>query len=49
LIAQQVKDCSMRFVFVDRILQLEPGKEAVIRENVSNSEDFFPVPDGHVG
>jgi 3-hydroxyacyl-[acyl-carrier-protein] dehydratase len=42
LIAQQIKDCLMRFAFVDRILQLEPGKEAVIRKNVSNSEDFFP-------
>jgi 3-hydroxyacyl-[acyl-carrier-protein] dehydratase len=31
----------MRFVLVDRILRLEPGKEAVILKNVSNSEDFF--------
>ena len=31
----------MRFLFIDRILRLEPGSEAVIRKNVSNSEDFF--------
>jgi 3-hydroxyacyl-[acyl-carrier-protein] dehydratase len=31
----------MRFLFVDRILRLEPGREAVARKNVSNSEDFF--------
>ncbi len=31
----------MRFLFVDRILRLTPGKEAVILKNVSNSEDFF--------
>jgi 3-hydroxyacyl-[acyl-carrier-protein] dehydratase len=31
----------MRFFLVDRILRLEPGKEAVILKNVSNSEDFF--------
>lgn len=31
----------MRFLFVDRILRLEPGREIVVRKNVSNSEDFF--------
>lgn len=31
----------MRFVLVDRILRLEPGKEVVILKNVSQSEDFF--------
>ncbi len=31
----------MRFLLVDRILRLTPGKEAVILKNVSNSEDFF--------
>ena len=31
----------MRFLMVDRILRLEPGKEAVILKNVSNSEDYF--------
>jgi 3-hydroxyacyl-[acyl-carrier-protein] dehydratase len=31
----------MRFLLVDRILRMEPGKEAIIRKNVSNSEDFF--------
>jgi len=31
----------MRFLLVDRILRLVEGKEAVIRKNVSNSEDFF--------
>jgi 3-hydroxyacyl-[acyl-carrier-protein] dehydratase len=31
----------MRFLLVDRILRMEPGKEALIRKNVSNSEDFF--------
>jgi 3-hydroxyacyl-[acyl-carrier-protein] dehydratase len=31
----------MRFLFVDRILEMTPGKEAVILKNVSNSEDFF--------
>ncbi|HSB68239.1 MAG TPA: 3-hydroxyacyl-ACP dehydratase FabZ family protein [Candidatus Methylomirabilis sp.] len=31
----------MRFLLVDRILRLEPGKEAVILKNVSNSEDYF--------
>jgi len=31
----------MRFILVDRILRMEPGKEAIIRKNVSNSEDFF--------
>jgi 3-hydroxyacyl-[acyl-carrier-protein] dehydratase len=31
----------MRFLFVDRILRLEPGREVVVRKNVSNSEDFF--------
>jgi len=31
----------MRFLFVDRIVRLEPGREALVRKNVSNSEDFF--------
>jgi 3-hydroxyacyl-[acyl-carrier-protein] dehydratase len=31
----------MRFLFVDRIVRLEPGTEIVVRKNVSNSEDFF--------
>lgn len=31
----------MWFVLVDRLLRLEPGKEAVMLKNVSNSEDFF--------
>lgn len=31
----------MRFLFVDRIVRLAPGKEVVVRKNVSNSEDFF--------
>ncbi len=31
----------MRFLLVDRILRLTPGKEAVVLKNVSNSEDFF--------
>lgn len=31
----------MRFLLVDRILRMEQGKEAIIRKNVSNSEDFF--------
>ncbi len=31
----------MRFLFVDRILRLTPGKEALILKNVSNSEDYF--------
>jgi 3-hydroxyacyl-[acyl-carrier-protein] dehydratase len=31
----------MRFLLVDRILRLEEGKDAVVRKNVSNSEDFF--------
>ncbi len=31
----------MRFLLVDRILRLEPGRETVVRKNVSNSEDFF--------
>jgi 3-hydroxyacyl-[acyl-carrier-protein] dehydratase len=31
----------VRFLFVDRILRLEEGTEAVVRKNVSNSEDFF--------
>lgn len=31
----------MRFLLVDRILRLEEGKEAVIRKNVSSSEDYF--------
>ena len=31
----------MRFLLVDRILRLVEGKEAVVRKNVTNSEDFF--------
>lgn len=31
----------MRFLFVDRIVRLEPGRDALVRKNVSNSEDFF--------
>jgi 3-hydroxyacyl-[acyl-carrier-protein] dehydratase len=31
----------MRFLFIDRVLQLVPGSEAVVAKNVSNSEDFF--------
>ena len=31
----------MRFLFVDRILRLEEGKDVVVRKNVANSEDFF--------
>jgi 3-hydroxyacyl-[acyl-carrier-protein] dehydratase len=31
----------MRFLLVDRILRLEEGKDAVVRKNVANSEDFF--------
>ncbi|HTU01367.1 MAG TPA: 3-hydroxyacyl-ACP dehydratase FabZ family protein [Candidatus Sulfotelmatobacter sp.] len=31
----------MRFILVDRVLRMEAGKEAVVRKNVSNSEDFF--------
>lgn len=31
----------MRFLLVDRILRLEEGREAVVRKNVSNSEDYF--------
>lgn len=31
----------MRFLLVDRILRLEQGREAIVRKNVSNSEDFF--------
>ncbi len=31
----------MRFLLVDRILRLESGREAVVRKNVSNSEDYF--------
>jgi 3-hydroxyacyl-[acyl-carrier-protein] dehydratase len=31
----------MRFLLVDRILRLEAGREAVVRKNVSNSEDYF--------
>jgi 3-hydroxyacyl-[acyl-carrier-protein] dehydratase len=32
---------AVRFLFVDRILRLEEGTEAVVRKNVSNSEDYF--------
>jgi 3-hydroxyacyl-[acyl-carrier-protein] dehydratase len=31
----------MRFVLVDRILQLEPGKRIVAEKYVSKSEDYF--------
>ncbi len=31
----------MRFLLLDRILRMEEGKEAVVRKNVTNSEDFF--------
>lgn len=31
----------MRFLLVDRILRLEEGREAVVRKNVSNGEDYF--------
>jgi len=31
----------MRFILVDRVLRLEPGREAVILKNITNSEDFF--------
>jgi 3-hydroxyacyl-[acyl-carrier-protein] dehydratase len=31
----------MRFLLVDRILRLEPGRATLVRKNVSNSEDFF--------
>lgn len=31
----------MRFLLVDRILRLDEGREAVVRKNVSNSEDYF--------
>jgi 3-hydroxyacyl-[acyl-carrier-protein] dehydratase len=31
----------MRFLLVDRILRLAEGNEAVVRKNVTNSEDFF--------
>lgn len=31
----------MRFILVDRILRLDPAKEAVVLKNVANSEDFF--------
>ncbi|UCD80257.1 MAG: beta-hydroxyacyl-ACP dehydratase [Desulfobacterales bacterium] len=31
----------MRFLFVDKILELEKGKRAVMVKNVSNSEDYF--------
>ena len=31
----------MRFLLVDRILRLEEGREAVVRKNVSSSEDYF--------
>ena len=32
---------AMRFLLLDRILRLEEGKEAVVRKNVTNSEDYF--------
>lgn len=31
----------MRFLLVDRLVRLDPGREVVVRKNVSNSEDFF--------
>ncbi len=31
----------MRFLLVDRIVRLEAGREAIVRKNVSNSEDYF--------
>ncbi len=31
----------MRFLFLDRNLRLEPGKEGLFLKNVSQSEDFF--------
>jgi 3-hydroxyacyl-[acyl-carrier-protein] dehydratase len=31
----------MRFLFVDKILELEKGKRALMVKNVSNSEDYF--------
>lgn len=31
----------MRFLLVDRILRFDDGREAVVRKNVSNSEDYF--------
>jgi 3-hydroxyacyl-[acyl-carrier-protein] dehydratase len=31
----------MRFLLVDRIVKLEPGREVIVRKNVSSSEDFF--------
>ncbi len=31
----------MRFLFVDKILELEKGKRAIMVKNVSNSEDYF--------
>jgi len=31
----------MRFLLIDRVLRFAAGSEAVIRKNVSNSEDFF--------
>lgn len=35
------RSSGMRFLLVDRILRLEQGREAIVRKNVSNSEDFF--------
>lgn len=31
----------MRFIFIDKILELEKGKRALMVKNVSNSEDYF--------
>lgn len=31
----------MRFIFVDRILELEKGKRAVLVKNVSSAEEYF--------
>jgi 3-hydroxyacyl-[acyl-carrier-protein] dehydratase len=33
----------MRFIFIDKILEFEKGKRALILKNVSHSEDFFSL------
>lgn len=33
----------MRFIFVDRILQIEKGKRALMIKNISSSEDYFSL------
>lgn len=33
----------MRFIFVDRILEIEKGKQALMIKNVSSSEDYFSL------